>query len=65
MIDMRENRPEYNGFVGNQYWEAMYFHVKNQEAVKKLLSGAHASLNMHLASTHIERMQNLPGTMIP
>ena len=30
LIDMRENRPEYNGFAGNAYWDAIYFHTSNQ-----------------------------------
>ena len=61
LIDMRENRPEYNGFAGNAYWDAIYFRMSSQQAANKLISGAHASLNMHLASNHIERMSSMPG----
>ena len=33
MIDLRENRPEYNGYNGKSYWSAIYFHLTNYQSI--------------------------------
>jgi len=40
MIDMRENKIEYNGFLGRGYWNAIYEHIEKVPALTKIISGA-------------------------
>ncbi len=50
-LDSRDNKVEFNGFNGLEYWRAMHGHKK------KGLSGAHAAINMLIGNTWIEKVQ--------
>ena len=66
MIDMRDNKLEYNGFLGGPYWNAIYEHIEKVPALIKIISGAHSVINMHIAHSWIENSQtNKHGIFVP
>lgn len=40
IVDMRDNKIEYNGFIGGPYWEAIQSYAERLPALKRLMSGA-------------------------
>ena len=55
LMDLKENKIEHNGFMGQQLWKSVYESARHFSSVNKLVSGVHSCINMLLAKTWIEK----------
>jgi hypothetical protein len=53
---MRDNKVEYNGYNGRQYWQAIYAHVERYPSMHRVISGTQSAINMLIGNTWIERV---------
>lgn len=55
-IDLRENPAQHNGFYAPNYWESIHSLANgSSELLGNLFSGAHSILNMHIASSYLDK----------
>ena len=52
---MRDNILQHNGFNGVNIWTNIHTYASANPILKRLVSGAHSSLNMHISNSLIDK----------